>query len=46
MTNAIQGLINQGHAVYAIELKGERRIDMGTSETYWNALNITYNLGF
>lgn len=42
LTNAIQGLINQGHAVYAIELKRAKRIDVGTSETYWNALNATY----
>lgn len=44
LTDAIQGLINRGHAVYAIELKREKRIDVGTSETYWKALDITHNL--
>lgn len=42
LTDAIQGLINKGHAVYAIELRGERRIDVGTSENYWKTLNTTY----
>jgi len=42
LTDAIQGLINQGCKVYAIELREEKRIDVGTSEMYWNALNLTY----
>ena len=42
LTNAIQGLIDQGRKVYAIELKNGERIDVGTSEAYWKALNRTY----
>jgi len=42
LTDAIQGLINQGNKVYAIELEEGKRIDIGTSEIYWKALNTTY----
>ena len=42
LTDAIQGLINQGNKVYAIELKEGKRIDIETSEIYWKALNTTY----
>lgn len=39
LTNAIQHLINENCAVYALELKkGEKRIDVGTAESYWNVL--------
>ena len=36
------GLIDGGGVVYAVELKEGKRIDVGTSEMYWNALNTTY----
>jgi len=42
LTDAIQDLISQGCKVYAIELREEKRIDVGSSEMYWNALNIAY----
>ncbi len=39
LTNAIQHLINKDCPVYALELKeDERRIDIGTPESYWNVL--------
>ncbi|MFQ6080457.1 MAG: UTP--glucose-1-phosphate uridylyltransferase [Candidatus Bathyarchaeia archaeon] len=41
LTDAIQSLIDRGGIVYAVELEG-KRIDVGTSEAYWNALNTTY----
>ena len=40
LTDAILGLINQGESVFALELEeGERRIDIGTPESYWYVLN-------
>lgn len=45
LTDAIQGLINRGGDVYAVELRGdEKRIDIGTPNSYWRALTATYNL--
>jgi UTP--glucose-1-phosphate uridylyltransferase len=42
LTNAIQHLINEKCAVYALELdKKEKRMDIGTPESYWNMLKIT-----
>ena len=42
LTDAIQELIIQGGNVYALELKKEKRLDIGTSKNYWNALKTTY----
>jgi len=42
LTDAIQSLINDGSMVYAVELREGKRVDVGTSETYWNALETTY----
>jgi UTP--glucose-1-phosphate uridylyltransferase len=44
LTDAIQSLIDDGNMVYALELREGKRIDLGTSETYWNALETTYEL--
>ncbi|UCE15214.1 MAG: NTP transferase domain-containing protein [Candidatus Bathyarchaeota archaeon] len=42
---AIQSLINGGGKVYAVELsKREKRIDIGNTKLYWEALNATYKL--
>lgn len=41
LTDAIQSLIDRGGMVYAVELEG-KRIDVGTSEAYRNALNSTF----
>lgn len=42
LTNAIQHLINEGGTVYALELeKGEKRIDIGTPDSYWKVLRTT-----
>lgn len=42
LTNAIQHLINDGRVVYALELeKGEKRIDIGTPDSYWKVLRTT-----
>ncbi len=46
LTDAIQELISQGGKVYALELGKERRLDIGTSESYWNALKTTYRFKF
>lgn len=41
LTNAIQKLIDQKHSVYAVELNSrERRLDIGTPESYLEALNL------
>lgn len=41
LTNAIQKLIDQKHSVYAVELNSrERRLDVGTPESYLEALNL------
>lgn len=42
LTNAIQHLINEGCAVYALEVeKGEKRVDIGTPDSYWELLRTT-----
>ncbi len=39
LTDAIHYLIDKGFPVYGLELKrGEKRIDIGTPESYWNVL--------
>lgn len=43
LTDGIQGLINNGHKVQAIKLKNDEiRLDVGTPETYWQALAASY----
>lgn len=44
LTDAIQSLIDEGSMVCAVELREGKRVDVGTSETYWNALETTYKL--
>jgi UTP--glucose-1-phosphate uridylyltransferase len=45
LTDAIQKLIDGGSKVQAVKLKGnDIRLDIGSPETYWEALEITYNL--
>ena len=45
LTDGIQKLIDWGFKVIAIKLdKDEERIDIGTPETYWEALKISYKL--
>jgi len=42
---AIQSLVNAGGKVYAVELrKEEKRIDIGNTRLYWEALDATYKL--
>ena len=46
LTDAIMNLIRQKRGVYAVELnQNEKRIDVGTPESYRKALAITYDLG-
>jgi UTP--glucose-1-phosphate uridylyltransferase len=43
LTDALQILINGGFKVYAIKLQpDELRVDIGTPETYWKALETSY----
>jgi len=43
LTNAIRLLVAEGRPVFALKLReGERRVDIGTPEGYWRALNETY----
>jgi UTP--glucose-1-phosphate uridylyltransferase len=43
LTDAIRKLVIDGRGVYAVELRaGERRIDIGTSRSYWDALRYTF----
>jgi UTP--glucose-1-phosphate uridylyltransferase len=43
LTDAIQRLIDTGHTVQAIELqKSDLRFDIGTPETYWEALELSH----
>lgn len=42
LTDAICGLVEEGHPVYAVELVKEKRIDIGDAEEYWDALKTTY----
>jgi len=43
LTNAIQRLVRNGLSVYAVKLKqGEKRIEIGTPDTYWKAMKTTF----
>ncbi|MCJ7506985.1 sugar phosphate nucleotidyltransferase, partial [Candidatus Bathyarchaeota archaeon] len=43
LTDAMQHLIEQGRTIQATQLKhGEFSLDVGTAETYWEALRISY----
>ena len=43
LTDAIQILIDSGHKVQAIKLKGDEiRLDVGTPGTYWEAIAVSY----
>jgi len=43
LTDAIQSLVNQRGKVYAVQLKrSELKIDIGSPETYWQALKESY----
>ena len=43
LTDAIQGLIDSGREVQAISLRPDDiRLDIGTPETYWEALELSY----
>jgi UTP--glucose-1-phosphate uridylyltransferase len=43
LTDAIQQLVQKKHRVYAVELnQDQRRIDIGTPESYWQALTAMY----
>jgi len=43
LTDAIQSLVIHKRKVYAVQLKpGEVKIDIGTPETYWQALKESY----
>ena len=45
LTDAIQGLIDSSNRVRAIELNADDvRLDIGTPETYWDALSISYQV--
>jgi len=45
LTDAIRQLINQGEDVYAVELnRDQKRIDIGTPESYWIALKSAYQI--
>lgn len=42
LTDAIEALVNDGGEAYAVELRtNETRIDVGTPQSYWNALRLT-----
>jgi UTP-glucose-1-phosphate uridylyltransferase len=44
LTDAIQKLVDKGHKVQAIELApDDLRFDIGTPETYWETLNLSYH---
>jgi dTDP-glucose pyrophosphorylase len=46
LTDAIMSLIHQKRSVYAVELnQSDKRIDVGTPESYWKALAITCDVG-
>jgi UTP--glucose-1-phosphate uridylyltransferase len=45
LTDAIQRLLDDKRGVYAVELNScDKRIDVGTSESYWSALSLTKKL--
>jgi len=43
LTDAIQKLIESGKNVAAIKMDKETILDVGTPESYWNALNLSFN---
>ena len=44
LTDAIEELIRRGLKVRAVQLtKGEFWLDVGTPETYWQALNMSHD---
>jgi UTP--glucose-1-phosphate uridylyltransferase len=44
LTAGIKQLIEEGCRVYAVELsRDEKRVDIGTPHSYWDALNSTFN---
>lgn len=43
LTDAIQKLIESGKNVAAIKMDNETILDVGTPESYWNALNLSFN---
>ena len=42
LTDAIQKLIESGKNVAAIKMDKETILDVGTPESYWNALNLSF----
>jgi len=42
LTDAIQGMIDEGGNVQAVRLEGSVRLDIGTPKTYWEALAHSY----
>ena len=43
LTHGIQKIIDEGRKVYALKLmEDEMRLDVGTPESYWEALNLSY----
>lgn len=45
LTSGIRKLIDEKCRVYAVELnRNEKRIDIGTPQSYWNALHSTFSL--
>lgn len=43
LTDGVQGIIKDGYKVRAVLLTGKDiRLDIGTPETYWQALKTTY----
>jgi len=43
LTDAMQKLIENGHTVHAIKLRqDDTRLDIGTPETYWKALELSH----
>jgi len=43
LTDAVQGLIDRGHGVRAIKLRDDEiRLDIGTPETYLEALELSH----
>jgi UTP--glucose-1-phosphate uridylyltransferase len=44
LTDAMQGLIDSGRKVQAVSLRpNDIRLDIGTPETYWEALDLSYH---
>lgn len=43
LTDAIQKLIEDGKTIVAIKIDDDTVLDVGTPESFWNALNYSYN---